>query len=299
MAIESLLPWKWLKLDPKRTQLARSHFDVVGKYDKWHDYSRRHLVRKVECTGSKLDTDGFQIFRLLTSIEALEAKQLLLREAGAFVAKKNINYADVLQFRSTAFFKPILDKMLNPDVDAVVSFIFGSEYYVHSLVANRTMPSKASKRSFLWHCDRGPRNFLKINMFLDATSSHGGTTEFVDLETSLEIEKMGYTFGANARRVADLAPLSRKLDRSVKVLHPQLESGEAFIFYPARALHRGYLPTHGIRHMISIVLLPSPVHWTVAWEKTVASGYHERTFAAFPDEAESIFGELGLERSAL
>ena len=300
MNIKTLLPWNWVKLDPARTLAARAHFDVIGRYDQWHDYCRGKFKRKISPADNVLADKGVEVVRLLSAAEAADAKALLLtKTARPSASKKGIDYADVLRFEDSGFLLPIVEKMLNSEIDKKITAIFGSEYYVHSLVANRTMPAKESRRSFLWHGDRGPKNFLKINMFLDATADHGGTTEFLDLVSSKGFEDAGYTFGANSRRVSDIAPVARKFGGSVNVIHPQLDAGEAFIFFPSRSLHRGYLPTRGIRHMLSVVLLPSPIPWKKAWEKTSATGYHLKTNATFPDNAENLYAELGLNREAL
>lgn len=300
MNIKSLLPWNWVKLDPERTQAARAHFDTIGKYDQWHDYCRQQFNRKAPPASSELATKGVEVASLLSAHEAADAKTLLLsKTAQPLAAKKGIDYADVLQFEDSGFLRPIVEKMLNNEVDARITSIYRSEYYVHSLVANRTMPAKESRRSFLWHCDRGPKNFLKINMFLDSTSEHGGTTEFLDLESSKGFEDAGYTFGANARRVADIGPIAQRFGGTINIIHPQLAAGEAFIFFPSQTLHRGFLPTRGIRHMLSVVLLPSPIHWTEAWKETSQSGYHLKTNASFPDNAEDLYVRLGLAHRVL
>jgi hypothetical protein len=300
MNFASLLPWKWTKLDPTRTQAARQHFDTEGKYDLWQSYCQSQFRRKISSSPGELATKGVEVVRLLSSAGAAEAKDLLLQKSKEFaVSKKNIDYADVMKFSNTDFLTPILEKMFNKEVDERIASIFGSEYFVQALAANRTMPAKASKRSFLWHCDRGPKNFLKINMFLDATSEHGGTTEFLDLEASKRVEDIGYTFGANPRRVADIRPIARKFGIDANVIHPQLDAGEAFMFFPARSLHRGFLPTRGIRHMLLLVILPSPIHWKEAWKETSKTGYHMNNSGVFPDNAEDLYAELGLTKMPL
>ena len=35
-------------------------------------------------------------------------------------------------------------------------------------------------------------------------------------------------------------------------------------------------------------------NWSEAWKRTAETGYHLKTFATFPDNAESLFAELGL-----
>jgi hypothetical protein len=290
-----LKPWTWTKLDPVRTRAARNHFDIAGRFDEWHAACRSQFKRKPGKDGGELATRGVEVVRCLSADEARATKQDLLQKAQTFAsAKASIDYADVMRFSDSAFMLPVVEKMLNAEMDAKLTAIYGSEYFVYSLGVNRTMPAKESKRSFLWHCDRGPKDFLKINMFLDATSEHGGTTEFLDLDDSLAFERAGYTFGANDRRVEDLSGISRRLGISPKTIHPQLAAGEAFAFYPARSLHRGFLPTKGTRHMFSIILLPAPVHWREVWERTVKTGYHMTTNGVFPDDAFKMFADIGL-----
>lgn len=295
MNFNSFFPWNWAKLDPKRAQAARAHYDVKGKYDLWQAYCRQQFQRKNSPPSSELATKGVEVVRLLSAPEAADVKALLLANALQFsAAKKGINYADVMRFKETKFLRPVVEKIFSPALDRKIIDIYGSEYFVHSIVANRTMPAKTSKRSFLWHCDHGPKNFLKINMFLDATSEHGATTEFLDMPTSEGFERIGYTFGAVTRRVADLRPIARKFGGTVNVIHLELDAGEAFIFHGSRCLHRGFLPTRGIRHMLTVVLLPSPVHWTEAWKRPSETGFHMKSGETFPDNAEQLYTELGL-----
>lgn len=290
MNFESFLPWNWAKLDPKRTQAARAYYDVTGKYDLWQAYCRQQFQRKSSPPSSELAIKGVEVVRVLSVPEAADVKALLLSSALQFsAAKKSINYADVMRFKETNFLRPVVEKVLSSALDRKIIDIYGSEYYVHSIVANRTMPAKTSKRSFLWHCDHGPKNFLKINIFLDATSEHGATTEFLDLASSEKFEKAGYTFGAVARRVSDLRPIARRFGGAVNVIHPELDAGEAFIFHGSRCLHRGFLPTRGTRHMLTFVLLPSPIHWTEAWQKPAETGFHMKAGETFLANAEEIF----------
>ena len=299
MSLDALLPWKWTKLDPARTRSARYHFDVAGKYDDWHSYCQKSFARTASGQ-NEIATSGMEVVTVMSTEEAAKTKQLLLEKSKAFEQKKKaIDYADTLAFEDFSFLTPSLEKMFNPEIDAKITRFFGSEYFIQGLVANRTMPAKESKRSFLWHCDRGPKNFLKINLFLDATSEHGGTTEFLNIEESEKFERVGYTFGANDRRVSDLSSIARKAGVTPHVIHPQLDAGQAFMFLPARSLHRGFLPTKGIRHMLLAIILPSPIHWRKAWDKMLRDGYFHRNGDVFQEQAESFFDVLGLPHRQL
>ncbi|GLK57356.1 hypothetical protein JOD31_003692 [Methylopila capsulata] len=295
-----LRPSRTPRLDPSRTRQARQAFDADGKYDAWQAFCQSGAAAPAGGDGGRLDADGFEIVTLLSPEEAKSAKEACLANAKKMeAAKAEIDYADVLSFENTEFLRGVVEKMLSPEMSQKVKAVFGSEFYVHSLVVNRTMPAKASKRSFLWHCDRGPLNFLKINMFLDATEDHGGTTEFIDLGQSAAFERVGYTFGPNKERVPDLKRLGAQIGVAPQVERPELAAGQAFIFFPSRVLHRGFLPSRGVRHMMSLVLLPSPVHWSLAWDTTVRSGFHDRSMATFPESAENLFDVLELPRRAL
>jgi hypothetical protein len=296
MNFSSLMPWAWSKLDPTRTRAARHHFDLAGGYDEWHRSCQKAFTRKTVGEFS-IGTSGMEVVTVLSPGEAAKTKQQLLDQAGAFQQKKkSIDYADTLAFENLGFLLPSVEKMFSPALDAKICKFFGSEYFVQSLIANRTMPAKESKRSFLWHCDRGPQNFLKINLFLDATSEHGGTTEFLNIADSKAFEDAGYTFGANDRRVSDLAPIGRKIGVAPKIAHPQLDAGQAFMFLPSRSLHRGFLPTKGTRHMLLAIILPSPIHWRKAWDKMAADGSLLKADGSFPDRADSLYDLIGAER---
>lgn len=295
MNLSALMPWKWSKLDPARTRAARHHFDVAGGYDEWQVQCQKAFKRKIPAGENAIATSGMEVVTILSPAEAAKTKQLLLDKAKQFQQKKKaIDYADTLAFENTDFLTPIMEKMFNPEIDARITRFFGSEYFVQGLVANRTMPAAESKRSFLWHGDRGPKNFLKINLFLDATSEHGGTTEFLNIAESEKFEKIGYTFGANDRRVSDLATISGKAGVTPHVTHPQLDAGQAFMFLPSRSLHRGFLPTKGTRHMLLAIILPSPIHWRKAWDHMSESGYFLREGETFPEQAEILRGKMGL-----
>jgi hypothetical protein len=296
MSFSALLPWKWSKLDPVRTRAARHHYDVAGGYDEWHAQCQKDFTRKISEGENKIATSGMEVVTILSPTEAMQTKQLLLDKSTQFEQrKKAINYADTLTFESTDFLLPVIEKMFNAEIDSKITNFFGSEYFVQGLVANRTMPAKESMRSFLWHGDRGPKNFLKINLFLDATSEHGGTTEFLNIGESEEFEKIGYTFGANDRRVSDLSTIARKVGITPHITHPQLDAGQAFMFLPSRSLHRGFLPTKGIRHMLLAIILPSPIHWRKAWDHMSQSGYYLREGVSFPDKAWGLRSKMGPE----
>ncbi len=152
-------------------------------------------------------------------------------------------------------------------VDGAIAAFFGSEYLVHwvALSLTRAAPEQASV-SFRWHCDKGPSSHLKIIVYLNATASHGGNTEFMDLGDTLALAERGYLFGWSRTRTGDVEHLSRLAGRPLTARMQELEAGESVLFQPSRVLHRGISPTRGPRLTATLCLLPSPVHWQRAYE---------------------------------
>lgn len=291
MDLVSLLPWRWPKLDPERSKATRRAYDDVGNYAAWSAYCRARMTRAVEPRpDGELARHGFEVVSILPPSEAASVKAAILARASKTRAsKKDIDYADVVQFDDSSFLLPIFERILSRDIDARLVAHFRSEYFIYSFGMNRTMPARRSRRSFLWHCDRGPQDFLKINLFLDATAEHGGTTEFIDRDESAALERLGYTFGPNKRRVPDLTALARRAGIEAHPVHPDVGAGEALLFEPANVLHRGILPSRGTRHMLSLMFAPSPVPWKAAWAATARTRAAEENLGHWLADAHRLF----------
>ena len=290
--------WTTARLDPQRARATRLFYDETGGYAAWSEYCRACLSRSVDAPPEDgLARRGFEVVPVLSAFDAAAIKTTILsRTSTSKASKKDIDYADVMQFDDSSFLLPIVEQILSRDMDGRLVSHFRSEYFVYSITVGRTAPARRSRRSFLWHCDRGPRDFLKINLFLDATAEHGSTTGFIDRTASAALEHLGYTFGPNKRRVADLGPLARHAGIEVQPVHPDVKAGEALLFEPANVLHRGILPDRGTRHLLSLMLLPSPVPWRDAWTVTARTRAAETTLGHWLPEADALFDMIGVPR---
>jgi hypothetical protein len=118
--------------------------------------------------------------------------------------------------------------------------------------------------SFRWHCDRGPKTHLKLIVYLNATDEHGGNTEFVSLADTARVAAHGYLFGWAQTRSSDIGDISRIAQRDLAPCSRAMGAGDGVLFQPATVLHRGISPHRGPRYIITLCLLPSPVHWETA-----------------------------------
>jgi hypothetical protein len=157
---------------------------------------------------------------------------------------------------------------LTKEVDEQAAGFFGSEYFVYWFTITRATPvPELGLNSFRWHCDRGPVGHLKLLLYLNGHEEHGGGTDFLDLETTRALEPSGYVFAPVKTRVADLAPLAARSAVAWAPWSPQMRAGEGILFQPSNVLHRGRLPTHGERFVITVCLLPSPIAWRDAYDR--------------------------------
>jgi hypothetical protein len=275
-------PFNRPALDPARTAAARHDFDVVRGFDSYAAHCRAVAPR--DLAPGELAARGVDLMPILPKARASEAlSALLVAQTGKRSNDKGIDYSEALELTDDALL-PLLDETLGA-ADTAIAGHFGSEYLICSLGVSRTLPVSGARRSFLWHCDRGPRRFLKVLLYLN--EGHGGNTEFLDRATTAEFEALGYVFGPNRRRLADLSRLARKFGILHTPLRWPIRTGDALLFEPASVLHRGIMPTTGERYMLSLMLLPSPVPWQGAWGLMPP-----RRDGVFPERANDVLSAL-------
>ena len=292
--LQSLLPWRGYRLDPARALAARRDFDERRGYRDYWDLCRGKLARAVPAGDDDLSRSGVEKLRLFAEEEATAIlRDVVARARGVVANDKGIDYSEVLAFDDSGFLAGIFERTLRPEIDAKLVRYFGSEYFIYSYSVTRALPEKESRRSFLWHCDRGPRAFLKILLYLNATEEHGGTTEFLDRDSTAEFERIGYVFGPNRRRQADLAPLARRFGIAYAPIRWSVRAGEALIFEPSNVLHRGVLPSRGARYVLSLMLAASPVPWREAFRRTGPTGFCERNEGVWLESAGELLAITG------
>ncbi len=254
--------------DPRRAEAIWREFDEHRHYAEYLAHCRAVWRRSpAPLADSDLEQRGFTYLRALesaaagayvTDIESRYKPQLL---------KKDSRDLEGFRVDDRPWLNGLLGQVLQGPVDAAVAAFFRSEYLVHwvALSVTRQADEQASV-SFRWHCDKGPSAHLKLIVYLNATDSHGGNTEFMDLADTMAVARRGYLFGWSKTRTGDVARLSRMAGRQLAPRLRALDAGEAVLFQPGRVLHRGISPMRGPRLTATLCLLPSPVHWQRAFE---------------------------------
>lgn len=266
--------WFESDLDPRRVSKVFEEYDDRRGYGAWHAQCRSALARPLPLTDvpGPVERNGFVVKQVMSRKDA----SALLAAVGAADGKR----AERLKLDSAklegyglddpALVRRLAQSALTPEIDAHCLGFFGSEYFIYWCTLSRTAPQTEGPASvsFMWHCDRGPRAHLKLLVYLNDYSEHGGGTSYLDLEASDAVARTGYMFARGKRRTGSLAELSKMAGRPLTAYEHLPRAGDAVLFQPSRVLHRGITPTLGPRYVLTLCLLPSPVGWTQALDRS-------------------------------
>lgn len=272
-----------LDFNPKKTERIYREFDITRGYSHYHDLCKDKFTRKEHIdSDNPLNKDGFQYLNVISPNKAQELIDEIDSTHYLSYIKKDTK--DLLGYRITdpILIKNVLSLVLRDDVDKSITNYFESEYLAHWFIFTVTPQAEQQKSvSFRWHCDRGPTKHLKLIVYLNPTAAHGGNTEFISLADTKDIGRKGYVFGWTKARSSDINYLSKIAGREIISHKKDMNAGEGVIFQPSTVLHRGVSPPLGTRYVLTLCLLPSPVHWSDALKHNTMSdlaineGWHQ------------------------
>jgi hypothetical protein len=255
-------------LDPRWVERVRRRYDIEGGYAEYHAFCRSRFARAVGEPAEPLLEKGRELLRVLDGSAAHEIERDIETRFRCHPTVAKSRHLERYQIDDQKWSRDLLERIVTPEVDERVSGFFGSEYLVYWYDVTRATPvPELGRNSFRWHCDRGPAAHLKLLLYLNDREEHGGGTAFLDIDTTQRLLPSGYVYAPVKTRVSDLAPIAERFQAPYAPWSPAIRAGEGILFQPARVLHRGLLPTHGRRHVITVCLLPSPIPWRDAYER--------------------------------
>jgi hypothetical protein len=281
------------RLDRGRAERIHREFDDERGFRLYHEACRAAFTRDAKAPATAITEVGFEYLEVMSRARADDLLGRATATGPLTYVKKDTTNLEGFRLEEPRLVEEILAAAL-PDVvdDRAVRF-FGSEYLVHWFTLTRTAPAPEQPSvSFRWHCDKGPRAHLKLLVYLNATDEHGGTTSLIDLMETARVARTGYVFGPTRRRTGDLAVLSRLAGAELHECRRALRAGEGLLFQPSSVLHRGISPQRGSRVVLTLCLLPSPLHWTEAFHRGAMSDLAEDE--KWPGHASELLRDLGL-----
>lgn len=261
------------ELDAGRARRIYTEYDIGRRYAEYHRYCQGRLGRELAREpDAALMQQGFEYFAPLNENDAAQWLGDLQQNSNSGLLKKDSKHLEGFHVSDMDWLRKLLTEVLAGQLDRRIVQYFGSEYLVHWLAFSVTRKAKEQASvSFRWHCDKGPSSHLKLIVYLNPTAEHGGNTEFIDLAGSEAVARRGYLFGRSSSRTSDIRHLSRIAGEDLAIHAKELRAGQAVLFQPARVLHRGLSPARGDRLVLTLCILPSPVHWNTALESGAMS----------------------------
>jgi len=261
------------ELDAGRAQRVYREYDVGRRYAEYHRYCQVRFGRELNPESrAALMQQGFEYFTPLDESSAARWLAELQANHDSGLLKKDSKHLEGFHVSDMGWVRELLTLVLAGQVDQRIAEYFGSEYLVHWLAFSVTRKAtEQASVSFRWHCDKGPSCHLKLIVYLNPTAEHGGNTEFIDLAGSEAVARRGYLFGRSNSRTSDIRHLSSIAGRDLVSHARELNAGQAVLFQPSQVLHRGLSPTRGDRLVLTLCILPSPVHWKRALESGAMS----------------------------
>lgn len=290
---------RWLEpdLDPQRVAKVFEEYDERRGYDGWHAQCRAALARALpppDVPGPVV-RNGFVVKRVMSREHASDLLVAVGAADGRKAERLKLDSAKLEGFGldDPELVRRLAESALTPEIDAQCLGFFGSEYFIYWCTLSRTAPQAEGPASvsFMWHCDRGPRAHLKLLVYLNDYSEHGGGTSYLDLDASDAVARTGYIFARGKRRTGSLEELSKMAGRPLISYDHLPRTGDAVLFQPSRVLHRGITPTHGPRYVLTLCLLPSPVGWSEALDR--AAQIDLRHEPIWHDDAEDLGKRFG------
>ncbi len=145
------------------------------------------------------------------------------------------------------------------DLDELLKEHFEGDYQIFWTSYDR-VDSQAEDYSFntYWHLDYGLEKSLKLFVYLNPVSEHGGNTLMIDQERTETVRNAGALPIDPDRRYFDLTETLQKLGLGTEVIGYDLKEGDALLFSPFILAHKCEPPQPGHeRHTICYTITPS------------------------------------------
>jgi len=244
-----------IQLNPLYAPNNRQLYDVEMGYERVHQDARRRFRRAGKMDFGDLNSRRVEKFRLFTAKEAAKIRKRM-DEGINPVADRSETLA-------------LLKKVFMPPLDARLIAFFNSEYVPHAMSYDKIMPNEPFTHSDCWHCDGGPTNHLVMMIYLSGSRKKTANTLFTTGRMTDYLKVAGYVFCHMEQRLADVSPIVNRFQLGqFEEIAFEIKAGEAIVFQSVNILHKRALPTQGPRYTITLALLPSPMPWLKACEKT-------------------------------
>ncbi len=125
------------------------------------------------------------------------------------------------------------------EIKSILNNYFGSKYQIFwssfDVVKSTALEDNYST---LWHLDHGIPKTLKLFIYLNPVSQHGGNTLIIDKERTEKLIHANALPLEQDKRKADLTPILEELNLDTNYIEHNYKTGDALLFNPLLLAHR-------------------------------------------------------------
>ncbi|MBA6264343.1 MAG: GSCFA domain-containing protein [Colwellia sp.] len=260
-------------LKPNADKDLSQYMEVKHNYRELARQANKSFTRQKQCLSTSLQDDHIHVLRKHFPEELCQS----------IIEEYENNPDDI---KSSNVIAVLLPQVFNQLLDEQVISYFNSEYCIFwwsIYKINDTVTS--TDYSCKWHCDAGPKNHLKVLIYLNGIEEHGSDTSYLSPESTQQLKDVGYIFNDIKNRETDLSALCQHFDIDFTPKYAKPNAGDTIIFNPNQIAHRA-LPTKGAkpRYVMDFCLLQNEVPWRETVENDYVPVYGGRQFEGFANK---------------
>lgn len=144
------------------------------------------------------------------------------------------------------------------DLDTWLKNYFNGNYIVHWSMFD-TVDSSANNHNYntRWHCDGGVRNTLKLFVYLNSVTEHGGNTLLMDKPRTDKLREYGHLPLELKLRKLTLNEALLELSLPTDPMAYNLNAGDGLLFDPIQLAHKCLAPTsEKVRYTLCYTVFP-------------------------------------------
>ena len=277
---------------PRRIRETYKRYDEIRGYGAYLERCQNACKRPLPKSYDSLSSNHYDLIDVYSQETAEAVRQEAELLSGEYTRRNSANNSVAMTISDGEFFDKVMEAVFTEETDAKLLNFFGSEYVPYWYRMTHTEPNNAGKRSFLWHCDKGPKKWAKILLYFTNVSDTGGNTFMLTKNTTDAISALDYTFGPANKRTSDLEGMAKQNNIEFEQISFDVNAGQAVLFEPGTLLHRGKLPEHARRTIMQILILPSPKPWREALPMLRIANLKSRNDYDFPGHADDLEAAL-------
>lgn len=267
---------KQYSLHPNAYQGIEQLFEQEYQYEQLAKQAKNSFVRHQECISSQLNSDHKSIVRNHLPRELCSS---LIEEFKA----------DPRGIQDPSVLSVLLPEVFTDELDRLLISYFQSEYHVFWWsIYEVTSGMEAEDDGYFakWHCDGGPKEHLKVIVYLNDYEEHKSDTGFLGKDETDTLKDIGYMFTKLDTREANISDLCAHYGIKFEPEFFQPKAGDCMIFNPYQLGHRAFSPQPGkTRYALNFCLVPSAVGWRETIEKYYVAEYDCQRFKGHAQKA--------------